>query len=272
MNVRDHSDRGQMSISNLAVLGADAEQTKTLHILWLYPDVLNLHGGRGDMMALLHTANLLQLPIEIKRCDRPDEEIDFAWADMICLNSGELKCAPEVTAALKHQQEDLDRFLARGGMILAVASSGAVLANKTEMLDGTVREGLGLLDMDWKERESVWGDDIWFELPDGLQVIGNQIQVADVFLREGQDALGTILYGRGNCKDGTEGARTGNVIFTNCLGPMMVKNPKLAAKWLKEAAVATGIEVKGQLKEEDVEIENKSFALVQKFIQGKMAK
>jgi len=272
MEIRNASDRGQQSISNLAALGLAAEQSRSLHILWLYPDVLNLHGGRGDMMALLHVADLLELPIEIRRCDRLDETIDFAWADMICLNSGELKCAPEIITALQKQREALNDFIARGGMLWAIASSGAVLANQTELLDGTVTEGLGLLNMNWRERESVWGDDIWFSLPDGLQIIGNQIQVADVFLEAGQEAFGTVLYGRGNCKDGSEGARSGNVIFTNCLGPMLVKNPKLTAQWLKEAAAAAGIEVKRELKEEDVEIENRSFALIQKFIEAKMAK
>ena len=41
-----------------------------LNILWLYPDVLDLHGGRGDLMGLLHAAKLLGVPAELKRVAR----------------------------------------------------------------------------------------------------------------------------------------------------------------------------------------------------------
>lgn len=156
--------------------------------------------------------------------------------------------------------------------MIAVASSGAVVARQTELLDGRVLEGLGLLDMQWKERVSVWGDDLWFSLPSGLQVIGNQIQVADVFLADTQPALGQILYGRGNCGDGKEGARRDNVIYTNCLGPLLVKNPRLAEIWLRECAAAAGLQVPAQLEDEWIETETQSFALIQKFIEGKMSK
>lgn len=91
-------------------------------------------------------------------------------------------------------------------------------------------------------------------------------------MNEGQGALGEIIYGRGNCGDGKEGARSGNIIFTSCLGPMMVKNPRLAEKWLKTAAEAAGIDVKNSIKDSDVEVEDKSFELIKKFINTKMEK
>ena len=42
---------------------------RRLHILWLYPDVLNIHGGRGDVMALVHMCDLLDVPVEVRRSD-----------------------------------------------------------------------------------------------------------------------------------------------------------------------------------------------------------
>lgn len=270
--LREAADRGKNVLSNRAELRGLPDDAEALHILWLYPDVLNLHGGRGDMMALLHVADLMELPVEIMRIDELDEEIPYEWAHMICLNSGEIKCAPEVAAAMSRQREELDGFIERGGVLWAAASSGAVLAREYTRLDGSKAEGLGLLDMSWQERESVWGDDIWFTADDGIQVMGCQIQVADVFLNEGQAPLGEIIYGRGNCGDGREGARSGNVIFTNCLGPMMVKNPRLAEKWLKTAAASAGIECRRQITDSDVEIEDKSFELIKKFINEKQNK
>jgi len=270
MKVRGNAMRNTEVLCS-SVKAADPDR-KSVHILWMYPDILNIHGGRGDLMALIHTADLMGMAVEVRRCDDLKTAVDFEWADIIYMTSGELKCAPEIIAALGGQRKALDAFIAKGGCLWAVASSGAVLANRLELLDGTVVEGLGLLGMTWKERKSVWGDDLWFTIDEGIQVMGNQIQVADVFLDEGQAEFGQVIYGRGNCKDGREGARNGNVVFTGCLGPMMVKNPRLAAVLLEAAAKKAGVSGYKELDSEDIKIEDNSFELIRKFVENKMNK
>jgi len=95
-----------------------------------------------------------------------------------------------------------------------------------------VIDGLGFLDMTAKERKYVWGDDLHFRLIDSKQeLIGSQIQMADV---EAKAPLGTTLYGMGNNNSGAEGARWKNLIYTNCLGPLFVKNPWFAESLLKD--------------------------------------
>lgn len=266
--LREKADRKTGILSNIeGINNKDGE--RCLHILWLYPDILNLHGGRGDIMALLHVANLMEMPVEIMRFDDLTGEIPFEWADMICMNSGELKCVPEIIEHMSKQRTGLDGFIERRGFMWSVGSTGAVFAKELETVDGKVVKGLGLLDMVWKERRSVWGDDLWFSVENGLQVMGCQIQVADVFLNERQEPLGNIIYGRGNCGDGTEGARSGNVVYTNCLGPMMVKNPRFAESCLKDAAKAAGVNIGRCIEAEDVEVEDRSFELIKKFINNK---
>ena len=269
--IRNNANRRTLNISNESVVSGD-NGFKFLHILWLYPDVLNIHGGRGDIMGLLHICNMMDIPVEIERWETMRSDIPWEWPDLIYMNSGELKCAGDVVKALERQRSGLDKYLERGKYMIAIASSGAILANQTEKLDGTVVKGLGILDMDWKERESVWGDDIWFKTSDGFEVIGNQIQVADVFLREGQEPLGEIVYGRGNHGDGKEGARTGNVLFTSCLGPFVTKNPEYVASLLKNAAEDAGIKANCSLKEADIEIEKKSAEYIKNFMLDKMKK
>ena len=36
-----------------------------LNILWMYPDILNLHGDRGNLMAFERIGNLLDVKINI---------------------------------------------------------------------------------------------------------------------------------------------------------------------------------------------------------------
>ena len=247
-------------------------EAKSLHILWMYPDVLHLHGERGNAMALCHVASLLGVEAELRRVTSLREQPDLEWADLLLFNSGELKCAPKVVSALVAHKEALESYVAEGKMILTMGTSGAILAKTTKRLDGSRFTGLKLLDMNCKEREHIYGDDLWFQLPDGSQLIGNQIQVVDSKLEPGQETLGQILYGYGNDKEGGEGARKGNILFTNCLGPVLVKNPCFTAGLIADALAAKGITLDPSLPEEAIATEKASFALIEAFIQTKMKK
>ena len=201
--VRAGSRKDQKTLRNHEVLGASAD-ARGIRVAWMYPDVLNLHGGRGDLMGIMHIACLLNIPCEIRRVDTLIEEIPFDWADLLFFPSGDLAAVPDIDRALAPRAEAFRAFAERGGMIVAVGSSGAVLAKKTTFHDGAVSEGLGLLDMEVTQRTNSFGDDLWIETADGLEVIATQVTMADVTLGEGQAPFGKIIYGRGNCGDGFE--------------------------------------------------------------------
>ncbi len=266
--IRNKFDRKTETLTNASEVTGESG-FRCLHILWLYPDVLNIHGGRGDVMALLHMCDLLNIPVEIRRSDNLRADEDWNWPHIVYMTAGELKCADKVSQALIRQEEDIRRFISRGGFLIANGSSGAALAKSTEMLDGSVVKGTGLLDMTWKERDSVWGDDIWVRTEDGLDVIGNQIQVADVTLGDGQKPFGTIVYGRGNHGTGDEGAVSGSVIYTGVLGPLLTKNPRLTANIVRGAAVLAQVEPGHDLDPADIDIEDKSAEYIKAFMKAK---
>ncbi|MGN0702653.1 MAG: hypothetical protein ACI4KL_05690 [Lentihominibacter sp.] len=274
--IRNEVNRSAESISNVSVVQSESG-FRCIHILWLYPDVMNIHGGRGDIMGLLHFCSMMDVPVEIRRCDSLRQEIDWQWPHMIFMTAGELKCVPDVISALKLQlgnEEDdsgLKGFISGGGMFIANGSSGGVLGKSVRFIDGRTISGLGFLDMEWIERESVWGDDIWIETEDGLEIIGNQIQVADVKLNAGQKPLGKLVYGRGNDgASGEEGARSGNVIYTGILGPLITKNPEFAASLIRVAAAKAGVEVTKELTRDCIETEIQSAEYIKKFMKNKM--
>ena len=267
--IRNRFDRKSEILTNASEVTGESG-FRCLHILWLYPDVLNIHGGRGDVMGLLHMCDLLNIPVEIKRSDDLNEDENWNWPHIVYMTAGELKCVDKVAAALIRQEDEIREFISRGGFLIANGSSGAALAKATEFLDGTVVEGTGLLDMTWKERESVWGDDIWVRTEDGLDVIGNQIQVADVTLGKGQSPFGLVIYGRGNNGKGDEGAVSGSVIYTGVLGPLITKNPRFAAKIIENAAVLAEVELEHDLDPADIELEDESAEYIKAFMKAKM--
>jgi len=247
-----------------------------LIVNWMYPDVLHLHGDRGNLMALARIGALLGLEVEIRRQETPEQPADLDHGDMLVFTAGELRCMPRLVQALEKQREELDAFTAAGRPVLAIANSGAILARSTRLLNGESFEGLSLLAMECREREQVYGDDLAFILPSGLEILGCQIQVMDTRLLAGQEPLGRLCYGRGNESDqvrqggGGEGARSDQVIFTNALGPVLVKNPRFAAQLLQAAARAKGFEPAAELQPEDVAFEDQSALLIKEFIRKKM--
>lgn len=244
-----------------------------LNLVWLYPDMLNLHGDRGNIQAFEKIAKKLDLEFNIQKTDDYDSNIDFENTDIILVNPGELKVIKTVIESLKKQNKNLDEYIQKNKFIILIGTSGAIMAKKTTRLDGTEIEGLGYLNMDCTQREYIHGDDIYFELNDDskTEIIGSQIQVIDTKLNE-NIALATVKYGLGNNGDGTEGAKYNNVIFTNGLGPIFVKNPWWVEKIIKEAMKNKGIEITNTIDKSEFEIEINSNESIKKFIKSKNEK
>lgn len=274
LQITNQTFSGSQIINNFSCLHAKEDEPH-LRILWMYPDVLSLHGGRGDMMALLRFGTAAGIPLEIRRIDSLTDKIRLKKADMLYFCCGDLNCVPDIVQALKPLQKELASFASSGKVIIANGSSGAILAKTLTRLDGSVVNGLGLLRMSWFERNRIHGDDLWMNALDDIEVIGNEISRADITLESGQDPFGQVRYGHGNCGDGFEGAVTGNVIYTGCLGPVLVRNPFLAMEFLRRGAQAAGLTV-DPLRlipdPEDISIEAVGLQEARTFIKEKMSK
>ncbi len=270
--IRDAATAADSCISNHAALNLP-ENAPGVHILWMYPDILEMHGCRGDMMALLQFAIKMKLPCTIEKCRKPADEIPFDRAQLLYFPAGDLSCMPDLSRKLLPRKAEFEKAAKAGKIMMAIGSTGAVFAQALHLADGSCAPGLGLLQMECSQRERTHGDDLWFRLPDGQRIMGGQVQLADVKLLPGQEPFGTTLYGRGNCGDGTEGARTGSVIFTHTIGPMFVRNPRYACQLLLECAALAGLDPNAySMKPEDIALELGALEDIEKFVESKMSK
>ena len=244
--ITDRCDSTAPVISNFAWLQLP-EDAPCIRVLWMYPDILSLHGGRGDLMALLRFATAAGLPLTIRKVLQPGDPLPLQEADLLYFCAGDLQSMPDLIRALRPQQHRLIRFAKDGGLIVANGSSGAILAERLTFTDGTGIEGLGLLGMSWTQRPTVLGDDLWLRLPDGTELTGTQISLADVVLNVTQPPLAQVLYGYGNCGTGSEGAAGKHVFYSACLGPVLVRNPPLAQRLLSLAGSHAGLLPEGTL-------------------------
>ena len=236
-----------------------------INVGWMYPNLLNLHGERGSVQALVEIGKQLGIEVNVQRVEDFDDPIAFSELDMLIFLPGEISTFSHLIPALR--TEALSNFLDHGGYLLALGTSGLMFGNTIHREDGTVINGLGYLDMIAKERRFVWGDDLHFIINDTKQELaGSQIQMADVVAA---NPLGTTIYGMGNNNTGAEGARWKNLIYTNCLGPLFVKNPWFAEQILKDILKQKGIEIKV---EGEYPIAKSAFQATLSFIQNKPKK
>lgn len=201
-----------------------------INVGWMYPNLLNLHGERGSVQALVQIGKNLGFDVSVVRIETPDCPIDYENLDLLMFLPGEISTFAHIISKLK--SDNLTRYLENGGYLLAIGNSGLMFGKSIVREGGTEIPGLGYFDMTAKERQYVWGDDLYVRINGTMQeLIGSQIQMADV---DAKYPLGKTLYGMGNNNTGAEGARWKNLIYTNCLGPLFVKNPWFAETILKD--------------------------------------
>lgn len=225
-----------------------------LNLVWLYPDLLNLHGERGSVQAFIRAGENLGVQVNVCRIDDYNDAVPFDEADLIMLLPGELKELAFIKPALEKQRDVLEDYIEKGKHIIAIGTTGMLFSKTVQRENGEVFEGLGLLDVTGKERKYIRGDDIHFRLNNSKQeIFGSQIHAVDCVAAT---PLGTTIYGHGNNGDGSEGAYYKNLIFTNCLGPVFVKNPWWTESIIKDIILKKylGVEVK-----RENTLENNSF-------------
>ena len=198
---------------------------------WMYPDLLNLHGERASVQMLNRVGNAMGISVEILKLSDPKAPIPFEELDLLIFLPGEITAFRTIIPVLK-ANDGFRSYVEKGGYILAIGTTGVLFGRQITRLDGSVVEGLGILDLTATEREYVWGNDLHLRMNDTKQeLVGSQIQMVNV---DAKQPLAQVLYGMGNHNSGTDGARYKNVMFTNCLGPLFVKNPWFAEEILKD--------------------------------------
>lgn len=217
---------------------------KEINILYYCPDILNLHGDRGNILSFKKVGKEMGLEVNIITISNPNEKLDFSLYDIILLSPGELKAAKSIVPLLSPYSEEIKRFI-KEKYIFVIGTSGSIFANNINYLDKTTIKGLSILDMDVNERSWVYGDDLIFNCEINgtkIEVVGSQIQTADFIIKNDNDAFGNIIYGYGNNKNQFEGLKKDKLIFTNCLGPIFIKNPKLIFEAFKDICKIKGFE------------------------------
>ena len=234
----------------------------------MLPGTLDLHGDRGNLMALERFAGLAGYTVLTDDIEL-DDAFDALSYDVILVSPGSAASFREVIGFFSSHKAAIREFVDSGRPLIVTGATAAVFGKEITLRDGTVLEGTGLIDVTTKERAFAYGDDLYFSASyngEDMEIIGSQIQMTDVFVGD-EVPFGKLVYGYGNNgKDRTEGVIRNNSVFTNTLGPMLILSPWLTRQVIAAAAAARGDTIDIAF---DDSLERKSFETKKEFIMNK---
>jgi CobQ-like glutamine amidotransferase family enzyme len=224
-----------------------ARHKKTFTVGWLYPDLMNIYGDRGNILTLLkraewrdYDARLLELGRGTTR--RMDE------VDVFFFGGGQdREQALVYEDLLEHKQPPLERAVANGAQVLAVCGGYQLLGHYYQTIEGERFPGIGLIDVRTEAGKNRFIGDVVVDTEmidlNPTTLVGFENHSGRTFLGTKATRMGKVRLGFGNNgSDGTEGCLQGNVVGTYLHGSLLPKNPHLADHLIRSALRRRGVD------------------------------
>jgi lipid II isoglutaminyl synthase (glutamine-hydrolysing) len=212
---------------------------------WLYPDLMNIYGDRGNILTLLKRAEWRGLNTKVKEIQRGQvDKLDDV--DVFFFGGGQDREQALIYDDLKaYKQEHLQKAVDEGAQILAVCGGYQLLGHYYQTADGERYDGIGLIDVTTQAGKKRFIGDVVIQTDiAGLShstLVGFENHSGRTFLGPAARPLGKVLHGKGNNgSDKTEGVRQNNVTGTYLHGSLLPKNPHLADYLISEALKRRG--------------------------------
>ena len=197
-----------------------------LKICHLYPDVLNLYGDRGNVLAMKKRLEWRGIGCTVDEIPI-GERLPLSKFDLFFIGGGQVFEQGLLLDDLRSGKgEDIKSAVEDGLTFLTVCGGYQLMGRYYETHTGEKLPFLGALDLYTVGGEERLIGNFAFETEYG-PVVGFENHSGRTYLGEGVKPLGRVIRGRGNNgKDGTEGARYKNVFGTYSHGPVLPKNPE----------------------------------------------
>jgi lipid II isoglutaminyl synthase (glutamine-hydrolysing) len=223
-----------------------ARKKERFTVGWLYPDLMNIYGDRGNILTLVKRAEWRGFDarsIELGRGTRKGmEEVDIFFFG----GGQDREQALVYEDLLEHKQAPLEHAVSAGAMVLAVCGGYQLLGHFYQTAEGDRFPGIGLIDVKTEAGKKRFIGDVIVEAGiEGLHpgtLVGFENHSGRTYLGSGARPLGKVRLGSGNNgSDGTEGCLQGGVVGTYLHGSLLPKNPQLADYLIRRALTRRGI-------------------------------
>lgn len=234
-----------------------SNQTKLI-IGWLYPELMNVYGDRGNVLTLIKRAQWRGIKTELKNLNPGFDSKELASCDLIVMGGAQDKQQEIVNKDLKRIKNDLTKSIESGTPGLYVCGGFQFLGKHYKESDGSIIEGLGIFDLYTEAKtgkQRLIGDIVIQPEITGLKnlIVGFENHGGRTYFGKNIKPFGKVIRGFGNndAKE-FEGAVYKNSFGTYLHGPILPKNPGFADHLLK---LALKVETLSPL---DDELENRA--------------
>jgi CobQ-like glutamine amidotransferase family enzyme len=209
-----------------------------LRIAFLYPELMNIYGDRGNILALSRRAQWRGIDVTVDKVS-VDDMIDPDFYDFYFFGGGQDKQQITVSHDLQGQKaEALKEAVEGGAVILSVCGGYQLLGEYYRPYDADDLPGVGLFDAYSDAGDTRYIGNVLIDC--ALPGVGTRVAFAILSgrtcLGAGCTPLGKSLVGGGNNgQDGTEGAIYRHAYGCYLHGSLLPKNPRLADLLLSQA-------------------------------------
>jgi CobQ-like glutamine amidotransferase family enzyme len=213
---------------------------------WLYPDLMNIYGDRGNILTLLKRAEWHGFEPKLVELGRGETNL-MEGVDVFFFGGGQDREQALVYEDLRQfKQAPLQRAVADGAQVLAVCGGYQLLGHYYQTADGERLDGIGMIDVTTEAgRKRQIGDVVVQTSIEGLAprtLVGFENHSGRTFLGKQAKPLGKVILGKGNNgSDRTEGCVQGGVIGTYLHGSLLPKNPHLADHLILQSLRRRGV-------------------------------
>lgn len=209
-----------------------------LRLLWLYHDVMDLYGDRGNIQTLKHRCNKRGISFLMDTCGIGEEK-NFDDYDIIFMGGGADKEQKVLSEDLISKKEGIKKALDSGTLFVLICGGYQLFGQYYEDSDQNKIEGLKLLNhytIARTDKKRCVGNIIV-----DAQLDGEIIRICGFENHGGQTEnvdmpLGRVVFGHGNqYKSEFEGVYTGQILGTYLHGPLLPKNAKLSDFIIKKS-------------------------------------
>ncbi len=203
-----------------------------VRIGWLYPDLLNIYGDRGNVITLVNRCAWRGIPVEVEELEIGDP-VNDGRHDIFFMGGGQDRELELVHRdLLESKGEQIKRQIENGAAALVICGGYQLFGKQYRRNGDDVLAGIGVFDAFTitGDRRLVGNVVAKSALggPSGT-VVGFENHSGKTYLGEGCAPLGMVTVGHGNnAEDRTEGAVYLGAVGTYLHGSLLPKNPSVA--------------------------------------------
>ncbi len=203
---------------------------RTIKVCWMYHNIMDLYGDKGNMMVLSARCQSrgIQCKIDTLEMGQP---CDFSAYDLLFLGGGADREQVLLMQDLLPRRNEIQKAMEQGVMIVLICGGYQLFGQYYIAADGTKIEGLKFFDY-YTEAGSDYKRCIG-NIAIQAKLDNQEITIVGFENHGGQTRnvskpLGSVLSGYGNnWDDHQEGFYNGQVLATYMHGPLFPKNPEV---------------------------------------------